>query len=150
MGLLLLLVGLAGLSSRYWSRMAGIGRAGLFLSILGVAAALVGYILSTQVDASPWWETFFFGLTLVFIGLALFGVSCMRQKLFARWNNLPLLLSLPFPLAVLASLGLNSINGQPVPLPDALIFVLYLVPLLGIALIGYRLQSEAVLGQPAA
>ena len=73
---------------------------------------------------------------LVILSLALFGVDCLRQHLFARWNGLPLAIGLIFLVSALATMGPIHIEW-----PGVLEFVLLLVFALGLGLVGYLLLS---------
>jgi hypothetical protein len=51
----------------------------------------IDYIGLVIFDSEPWWTMFFLGFTFIFLGLALFGVICLRKRLLSKWNAVPFL-----------------------------------------------------------
>jgi hypothetical protein len=149
LGMLFAALGFLGLQSRFGRQAGRLGQAGLVLSLLGVAIALIGIIGISIQDVSPWWQMSMIGTTALFVGLGLFGVSCIRLQLFSRWNSLPLLISIPWPLIMLANL-LFAAMGKTFDLPWVIQPVLLFISFAGMAIVGYLLQSEANRVQPAA
>lgn len=147
---LCVLFGLLGLRARYGQRSGQLGQAGLVLSVIGAIAALVGEAGTGLTNSSPWWETMLLGMVALFAGLFLFGLKCARLKLLPRWNNLPVLTGIPWPIAIFFDLLFNSALGIPFAMPPAITTILLLAPFAGLALIGYQLQADMVSpSQPA-
>jgi hypothetical protein len=138
--MLLMSAGMGGLLARFQDRAGTLGRAGL---VFGAAAALVSAAgaagLELISDSNPWWGLFMGGFLGVNLGLLLFGVACLRRRLFARWNGLPFAVGAVFLVFILISSGLADVEWPGVATVTAL-----LAFALGLGLLGYRLQSEAV------
>jgi hypothetical protein len=135
--MLLMSAGLVGLHERFQERTSVLGRSGL---MLGSVAGLFGAIGAAGLgffESGPWWAWFMMGFLGVNLGLALFGVDCLRQRLFARWNSLPLAIGTVFLAFALASMGPIHIEW-----PGLVEFILLLAFALGLGLVGYLLQSR--------
>jgi len=143
-GLLLLSVGFIGLYLRY----GGVsGPFGKFCLGLGVISGLVSTVGAAGMDFNEsFWLLFFWGLTFQFLGLALFGITSLRQRTLPRWNWLPVMAGAWVPLFVVVSLVVEQVSGRWVETPDAVFPVLWLLTLVGLAGLGYLLQSDP---QPA-
>jgi len=143
MGVLFIACGILGLWARFGKQAGSLGQAGLIISLAGAAAALVGVAGLSISDSSPWWETAMIGLTVLFIGLVLFGISCLQRKLFSRWNSLPLLTSILWPLLVLSDLLFNSITNSGFEMPGSVVAIVIIAAFTGVGLVGYLLQADA-------
>jgi hypothetical protein len=138
LSMLLMSAGMAGLLARFGSRAGATGQAGL---VLGTIAGLVGAVGSVGlgiVDAEPWWDIFFISFIAVNLAMVLFGIACLRRRLFTRWNGIWLAIGSVFLLFILASIGL-----VPWQAPEALITVMFILFALAMALVGYQQLSEA-------
>lgn len=133
-------VGLLGLRTRYGDEVGSLGKnILLFGAIAGPATTIIGFTITATVE---WGWTLLFAGDAVLLGcLAIFGVLALNVKPLPRWNGLPLIAGLWFPILMPASLIANA-NG----ISDALITSLstLLMPLQCIALVmlGYVLQSD--------
>lgn len=144
MGMLLLSVGLIGLFLRYGQRAGGFGRFSLGLGAISGLVSAIGAIGLGIYDSEPWWSMFFLGMTVQYLGLALFGIANLRQRTLPRWNGLPILAGLWVPLFVLYSLVFERVTGQWVEWPEAIFTSLWLLSLAGLAGLGYLLQSDSL------
>jgi hypothetical protein len=142
-------IGILGLWIYFGRQIGLLGHAGLVIGLLGVLAGSVGVAGLSVVDSSPWWEMFMFGATSMFFGLGLFGIDCLRRKLFTRWNFIPLLTGIPFPLAVLFSAGIPLIKNTTLEIPVPIFVLLFGITFGGLALTGYRLQADSARPQSA-
>lgn len=121
-GPILLAIGMLGLRSRYGQQVGTIGRTVL---LVGAIAGLVGWaVLAIE------WYAFYGFVILLFGSLALFGAIALRTKPFSRWNGLPLIAALPF-------IGLIE------AVSEGLTLVLLAIFGVGLALLGYTLQTES-------
>lgn len=146
-GFLSIILGFLGLLNNFKLRIDGLGKFGLNLALLGGTITLVGVIGLSISDGSPWWELFMLGMVALFVGVGLFGVNCLRARLFSRWNFLPLLVSLPFVIWFLGNLGLNAGSGLPLELPEILDILFLIFSFGGLALIGLQLSKDSNLQQ---
>lgn len=148
-GAIFALLGLAGLHSRYAPTAGRLGRAGLVISMVGDTVSLIGMVGQAINDNSPWWQLLMLGITALFAGLALFGAASLRLKLLPRWNALPLLISLPWLVAILIEL-LAALARVPYVISSNITGPIIIISFLGLALLGYRLQADpAAPGRPA-
>lgn len=112
--LILLLAGAWGLGIRYWYSIGKLGRIGGVLVVLGLLGALVGVVvefwwaggLSGNRNGAMWgWLIYLLGLAAVTIGLVLFGVAALLQKVLPSWSRpIPLIMAGLFVLWVLSSI----------------------------------------------
>lgn len=144
-GLLLLSLGYTGLIVRFGPGVGTFGRFGLGLGVLSGIISAAGAIGLGITDSGPWWSMFFLGLTIQFLGLTLFGVANLRQRTLPRVNGLPVITGVWLPLFVSVGLIIQQARGG-VGWMDTIFPVPWLFSLLGLAGLGYLLQSDA---QPA-
>ena len=139
----LLLVGLLGVRNRYGDKVGWFGKNVLLLgAILGPLTSLMGFFTTGN---SEWgWHLIYIGPGVLFTGLALFGIVALYKKPLPRWNVVPVIAGIWYPIAVLSHIliGLrvgNWLHGGP---------MYYMMPYLdviqGIALValGYILKSD--------
>jgi hypothetical protein len=148
-GMLFVLAGILGLRARYGAQAGKNGQAGLVLSLASGALALAGITGLAVTDSSPWWQFLMVGSTFLFVGLGLFGVSCLKRRLLPRWNSLPLLVSIPWPLLLVVDGMLNTVTDNAFEMPAVIITAMIAISFFGIALVGYLLQSDAARPQAA-
>jgi hypothetical protein len=139
LSMVLLAGGVLGLRSRYGEKVGEFGRNILLIGvILGSLISLVG-LFGAAVD--PLWILIVAGPATLFACLALFGVVALYKKPMSRWNLLPLLAGVWFPI-IFVPIIIKVFNGNWYPDTNKmLISPLYLQ---GIALIilGYVLISD--------
>jgi hypothetical protein len=135
--MLLMSAGLAGLLERFQEKASRLGLGGLFIGSFAGLIGAVGAVGMGFFQNGPWWNGFMFGLLGVNLGLALFGIDCLRQHLFARWNGLPLAIG-----SVSLAFGLAMTGPIHIEWPGVLEFVVLLAFALGLGLVGYLLLSE--------
>lgn len=143
MAMLLLAVGFIGLFLQYGQQAGSFGRVSLGLGTLSGVVGVAGAIGLSISDSNPWWSMFFFGLVFEFLGLALFGLANLRQQSMPRGNGLPLMAGLWIPLYVLVSLILEQGSGSWVEMPMVVDLVLFSFTTVGLAGLGYLLQSDS-------
>ena len=136
--LLLLAAGMAGLLARFGNQAGVLGKIGLVVGTVSGLASAVGAVGLGIVDSEPWWSLFFVGFMTVNLGLTLFGISCLRRRLFSRWNGLPLAIGTLLLLFIVASMGFIPWQAS-----NSLINAVIIFFALGMALVGFRLLSEA-------
>jgi hypothetical protein len=135
--MLLMSAGLAGLLERFQEKASRLGLGGLFIGSFAGLIGAVGAVGMGFFQNGPWWNGFMFGLLGVNLGLALFGIDCLRQHLFARWNGLPLAIG-----SVFLAFGLAMTGPIHIEWPGVLEFVVLLAFALGLGLVGYLHLSE--------
>jgi hypothetical protein len=141
MGLLLLSVGFIGLLARYGRSASSFGRACLWLGAFTGLVSTVGAVGLGITDSGPWWSMFFLGMVFQYLGLALFGISNLRQPALPRWNGLPLLAGIWVPLFAIVSLIIEQVRGGWVEMPELFFISMWLLSLAGLAGLGYLLQE---------
>jgi len=141
LGILLLIAGVQGLRLGYGDRSTRLGRNSLALSIAGgiiAAGSFIGLPFSEAL-----WRVFTLGMALQFGSLAMFGIAAMRGRIMTRWNALPLVGGLYFPLFLLASLVFGWLTGGSwLTLPAWLETGLVSLSLASLALLGFEVQRD--------
>jgi hypothetical protein len=138
LSLLLMCAGFAGMLAHFQDRAGKLGQAGLVMSIIASLVSAVGAIGLGFHDGSPWWETFSFSFLVANIGLVLFGIACLRNHLFTKWNGLPLVVGGLILAVIIVSLGLFIDTT-----PDVLMWAVLITFTFGLGMIGYRVTVEA-------
>jgi hypothetical protein len=149
-GTFLLSLGMLGLLVRYGRIAGGFGRSILALGALSGVVSAMGIAGLTGDDSNLSWGMFYFGMTIQYLMLALFGIVCIKQRILPRWNGLPLLAGLWVPGYVLLSGFLELYTGTWLDTPEAVFYSIWLITLVGFAGLGYLLQSDAQPSNPAA
>jgi len=133
-GLILTTVGLIGLQLRFGDRAGAFGRISLTIGAVAGGVSTLGAIGLDILDNSISWTAFFLGITVMFLGLGLFGISCLQRKLLKSGNWLPLA-ALLLPAYVLIGGIYESISGNWIDFGEifAAIFLLTTAALIPLA-----------------
>ena len=141
LGFFLAVVGMIGLLVRFGERASSFGRFSLWIGIISgliVGPALVGLFLGIEV----FWYLTWVSTGIMFLGLSLFGVDCLVQNTMPRWNGLPFLTGISIASFMLINRVYESATGgQWLSLPDIIFHLMFIVTSLGLAALGYILQS---------
>jgi len=133
---LLLLVGMIGLYLRYRNKTNSLGKFGLIVGIIGGVVTLVAAI--PMFTSGPiGWMTWLVGSILYFSGLVFFGISAVRGNLLPRWNALPILTGIWFPLLIMVTSQMDWESSELISLGAFLLIAI------GLAGMGYLLQSDS-------
>jgi len=108
----LFLVGMLGIGNRYGERVGGLAKNILiFASVLGTIISLSGTVL---IGVGEFWLLIFTGPAILLIGLTLFGVVALYKKPLPRWNILPLLAGVLYPIFFFSQSQLSIlVTGEP-------------------------------------
>ena len=150
LSMILLVFGLLGLRNRYSEKVGGWGVILLLGVILGSLSSIVGLIGTTYGD--EYLGFFFFaGPVILFISLAMFGLGALYSKPLPRWNVLPLIAGLGYPIFFVAAFFIAEANGWTSWLRASTIVDHALLILPGLALLGlgYILKSDVPEEMPA-
>jgi hypothetical protein len=144
----LLVYGVLGLRYRYGKKVGSFGRTILLTgAILGPLISLIGFFL---LRVGRFWFITWTGHTVLFICLTLFGVVALHIKPMPRWNILPILAGLSYPLLWFSS-TLNShwvrvvtwkLTGHWYGIPEVVIIILLLIQCNALAVLGFILKSD--------
>jgi hypothetical protein len=129
----LLVFGILGLRNRYGEKTGSFGRSILLLgAILGPLTSIVGFFLMT---IDPLWFVVYTGPAVLFLCLTLFGIVTIYTKPLPRWNILPILAGLFYPLIILYYIvnGLMTGDWFGYSVPDVVNIIL--ITIQGIALL---------------
>jgi hypothetical protein len=111
--MLLLVIGVIGIYFNYGQRVGLLGRTGMSMSIVGCVLSLVmcsipdgwdgftRYISGNQIGGYLPWDMAALGSFFVFSGIFIFGIEAVNRHLFLRWNLIPLLAGVLFPLRII-------------------------------------------------
>jgi len=145
----LLVIGLLGLRNRYSEKIGGLGVVLLLGVILGSLTSIVG-LIGTYVDEILGF-LFFAGPVVLFICLSIFGLVALYTKPLPRWNVLPLIAGLGYPIFFVAAFFIAEANYWTSWMRASTIVDHALLILPGLALIGlgYILKSDVPEEMPA-
>ena len=138
-------IGMFGLRARFGELVGGLGKFGLVIApISGSVAFIASIALYAMVAAwiGPWWNFFVYGMMAMFTGLALFGIDALLKKPFPRWNGVPLLASIWFPILGFVTILINQLGVDTTTSGDALFLFSTVIVVIGTMILGYLLQSD--------
>jgi len=138
----LLVIGLLGLRNRYSEKVGGWGFILLLGVILGSLTSIVGLVGASADENLAFY--FFAGPALLFICLSVFGLGALFTKPLPRWNVLPLIAGLGYPIFFVAAFFIAEANYWTSWMRASTIVDHALLILPGLALIGlgYILKSD--------
>lgn len=134
---LLLLVGMIGLYLRYRNKTNSLGKFGLIMGIIGGVVTLMAAIPMFTSGPDWSWTAWMVGSILYFSGLVFFGISAVRGNLLPRWNALPILTGIWFPLLIMVTSQMDWESSELISLGAFLLIAI------GLAGMGYLLQSDS-------
>ena len=134
----LLAIGMLGLRSRFGDKAGGLGKNMLLVgAILGPITGITGFLLQ---NVSELWTLIFIGPIILFVGLALFGLVGMFKKPLPRWNILPIIAGLWFPLKFIVIMIVGfTIGNSSLSIADAVFGILQIAALVAL---GLMLKSD--------
>lgn len=142
----LMLVGILAMRSRYGEKVGGVAKNILLITaVLGTITSVAGIFLAGVNEA---WLLVYTGPAILFTGLTLFGVAALYKKPLPRWNSLPLLAGLWYPIFFFPQSQLSIlVTGKPYietvsDLPDVLITALIMLQSGALFMLGYILKSD--------
>jgi hypothetical protein len=142
-GLLLFSAGMFGLAARYGSPAGPLGKWSL---LLGGVAGLVGTIgsLALLLGSGEGWLLWRAGLTLMFVGLLVFGILGWRKSVLERWRVAPILAGLSS-LAPIPAYFIGQFTRQQALEPEKYISgAVFLVGVVSMFLLGRLLQGVPI------
>jgi len=131
--------GVLGLRNRYGEKVGEFGRNILLIGvILGSLISLVG-LFGAAVD--PLWILIVAGPATLFACLALFGVVALYKRPMSRWNLLPLLAGVWFPI-IFVPIIIKVFNGNWYPDTNRMFIPLLISQGVALVILGYVLISD--------
>jgi hypothetical protein len=167
--MLLLIIGLIGMYLSYGQRVGLLGRIGMSVSIVGCGLSLVLcsipggwdgltiYITGNQIGGDLLWDVAALGSFFVFAGIFIFGIDDVNHHLFPRWNFIPILAGVMYPVRIILGYFQEAtadgwsrwrVDISMINLP------MLIITAFGLIVLGYLLMSDAtqeqqlVLGKP--
>lgn len=138
-------IGMIGLRARFSEQVGPLGKIGLVIAPISGGVAFIASIALYAMVADwmgPWWNFFVYGMMAMFTGLALFGIDALKNKPFPRWNGVPLLTSIWFPVLGFTIILLNQLGVDTTSGGDGLWFFSTVSVVIGTLVLGYLLQSD--------
>ena len=140
---ILLGVGLLGLRTRYGDEVGGFGKNILLLgAIAGPVINITGTIIA---EVGDWgWILPFTGNAVLLACLSIFGILALSAKPLPRWNNLPFIAGIWYPVLIFlvfffAGIGLSQSWFDALATPAFIVIPLQCVLLV---MLGYMLQAD--------
>ena len=146
---ILLAVGILGLRARYGEEV-GLGGKGFLLigAIAGPTIGLLG-VIGAVAKVIIWAEFLLYAGNMVLLAcLTIFGISAWRMKPLPRWNGLPFIAGLWFPV-LLPSIMIANVNGMPGSLILNIVKGTLLLQSIALLMLGYMLQANMPEETPA-
>ena len=142
----LFLVGMLALRSRYGEKVGGVANNILLITaVLGTITSVAGIFLA---GVGEFWLLIFTGPAILFTGLTFFGVTVLYKKPLARWNGLPLLAGLWYPIFFFPQSQLSILfTGKPYianvyTFSATLTVALIVLQCVTLFMLGYILKSD--------
>lgn len=131
-------IGMLGLWARYGETIGSLGRTILLIGALAPALSYIGSLLVETDDG--YWVVSMAGNLLLFTCLTLFGVLATQRKPLLRWNSLPIIAGILFPVFFLF-----STNGFVLARQYAeFVFPIMAIQSIALIVLGYVLQADVV------
>ena len=142
----LLVVGLLGVRNRYGNKVGGFGRNILLIgAILGPLTTLSGFVIGGFTGDERLWILLYVGVAVLLACLTLFGIVALYKKPLRRWNGIPVIAGLWFPILILywfmPSITPDALEGRP-EIPESVVIVLLTIQSIALAALGYILKSD--------
>jgi len=134
--LFLFMVGIIGLYLRYGKETNSFGKGGLIMGIVGGVISFIASIPLVTTASEVAWTAFFAGFLLYFLGLVFFGFATLRDTPLPRWNALPILTGIWFPLLLIIT---SQMGWEATKFLD---LGAYLLTAIGLAALGFTLKSD--------
>jgi len=146
---ILLAVGGLGLRARYGEQVGSSGKSFLLIgAIAGPAIGLLG-VIGALAKVIMWAEfLLYLGNMVLLAYLTIFGISVLRVKPLPRWNGLPFIAGLWFPV-LLPSIMIANANGVPGNLTLNVAKGTLLLQSIALFILGYLLQANVPEEAPA-
>ncbi|MEJ2599384.1 MAG: hypothetical protein P8Z00_13700 [Anaerolineales bacterium] len=139
---ILLGVGLLGLRTRFGDEVGNFGNNVLMLG--AIAGPVINIIGITIPQIGSWgWLLPFTGNAIVLACLSIFGIAALSAKPLARWNSLPLIAGVLYPIIIILMYIFEAMRV----LPDAIGTLAFIgIPLQCVLLVvlGYMLQADVL------
>jgi len=135
--------GMRGLSARYGNRVGSFGRnvleAGAFI---GVVISYIGLTLAWFINSL--FFLIYTGPAILLACLSIFGVLALIYRPMPRWNALPLIAGIWYPVFFLDLVVTRVMTGRwPSVTFQSTDLILMLLPCIGVMAIGYILQADS-------
>jgi len=138
---ILLGAGLLGLRTRYGDEVGSFGKNILLLgSIAGLVINITGIVITGLVDWG--WILLFTGNAVLLACLSIFGISALSAKPLPRWNGLPIMAGIWYPLLFGLDITFEAIGITQNWVGD-LANIAMPLQCLSLIMLGYMLQDDA-------
>jgi hypothetical protein len=145
---LLCCLGMAGLYLRYGQTVGRLGKTGLLAGApFAIVAVWAGIGMVIPIPLGEW-GVWMISTTLMFTGLALFGLVSWRKKAMVRWNGAPLLTGIWFPLFVVGGVLYELVTEHYLEVSDAITMSAFLIIAVGLIMMGHTLRGSGVTNIP--
>jgi hypothetical protein len=143
----LLVAGLLGVRNRYGDQVGWVGKNILWMgAILGPLVTFIG-LFGITYGPLPLGILFIIGPAVLHTCLALFGIVALYKRPFPRWNMVPLIAGLWYPILTFAYI-VTSMNtgdwdgGSDIGILGVVFIILLIMQGIALAALGYILKSD--------
>ena len=144
----LLVIGLLGVRNRYGDNVGGFGRNILLAgAILGPLKCLITFVggVAQLVREDLGWILLYVGLAVLLACLALFGIVALHKKPLPRWNVVPVIAGVWYPILILywfvPLVSPGAWEGR-LNIPDSVSIILLTIQSIALAALGFILKSD--------
>jgi hypothetical protein len=142
LSMMLFFFGMLGLRSRYGDKVGGLGKNILLIgAVLGTVISIIGLFAA---GVGELWILIYTGPGVLFTGLVLFGIVALYKKPLTRWNVLPLLAGIWYPVFFFANF-IPTYSGSGNNVGKVLVYT----QCIALFLLGYILKSDVPEETPA-
>ena len=139
----LLVAGLLAVRNRYGGKVGGFGKNILLIgAILGPLISLIGFFGNS--DSS--WIVAYSGPAVLYACLALFGIVALYKKPLPRWNAVPIIAGICYPILILFFILTSSTidweSSSSTPMFMAVTNIAFIIQGIALAALGYILKSD--------
>jgi hypothetical protein len=140
-------VGLLGLRTRYGDEIGSFGKNVLVLG--AIAGPVINIIGITIPQIGSWgWLLPFTGNAVLLACLSIFGIAALSAKPLARWNGLPVIAGVWYPIIIILTYIFEVMSVSPDALGTPAFIVIPLQCVL-LVVLGYMLQADVLEETPA-
>ena len=142
----LLVIGLLGVRNRYGDNAGWFGKNILLVgTIIGPLTSLLGIVIGIFIGDERLWIVLYLGLAVLLACLALFGIAALYKKPFPRWNMLPVIAGVWYPILSLSwfipLISPGALDGG-LEIPASIAIVLLTIQSIALVAVGYILKSD--------
>jgi two-component system, NarL family, sensor kinase len=149
---IVLAIGMLALRAGYGESVGRFGKNILLIGVVGMVLTYLSIFILLQIktswkfDLSNWWFLGFAGPAILLLALTLFGLTALRSKPMSRFNGLPILAGIWFPVIYFSFITYVFTNNGtfPAQFPYTAIEIMIVIQFLALCLLGFILVTDVL------